>query len=173
MIDRFRSLLDRPLDPSAARAVLVLASAIFLGFAAVVVLAAGEPGPAVQSRPAKATHTEQVPSTAPRPTPGASRPESRRDRPARRQDPQDRHGSKAARRAGRELRAHRALQHVPFRRGALRIDLVGAERGHAVLRVSAPNLEAARRGWRAFLLRYSDSGTSYRPRFRPWGGHRG
>ena len=43
MIDRLRALLDRPLDPSAARAILVFASAILVGFAGLFVLAAGEP----------------------------------------------------------------------------------------------------------------------------------
>jgi hypothetical protein len=164
MIDRFRAFLDRPLDPSAGRAILVLAAAIFLGFAAIVVVAGGEHGPADRSgaaMPAQAT----TPSAPPPPEPDVDRLE-RRGAPApsariRRQDPQDRRGSAAARRTASALRAHRALQHVPYRRGELAIDLVGADRGRAVLRVSAPSRAAGRRGWSEFLRRFHDRGGSY------------
>ena len=81
------------------------------------------------------------------------------------QDPQDRRGSALARRSGRELASHRALQHVPYRREAVSIALVGARGTRAVLRVSAPTLTAARRSWRSFLRRYRDSGRAYLPRF--------
>lgn len=168
MIDRFRAFLDRPLDPAAARAILALASAILLGVAALVVLAGGERQP-----------TERLGAAMPRETSAAPHPpaaisdvdqlerDHAKERAARipRQDPQDRRGSAAARRAARALRAHRALQHVPYRRGELAIVLVGADRGRAVLRVSAPSRVAARRGWRAFLRRFHDRGEAYTARF--------
>jgi len=49
MVDRLRLLLDRPLDPLVARAVVVFAGAILLGFAAIFVLGVSESG-----RPASA-----------------------------------------------------------------------------------------------------------------------
>jgi hypothetical protein len=163
MIDRLRFLLDRPLDPLVARAVIVFASAILLGFAALYVLAAREPGPSAASNrqavlsppgePFGAARTQAAP-----PAPPAAR--------ARRQDPQDETGSPAARRAAETLASHRALQHVPYRRGALSVHLVGARSGRrAVLAVSAPTISAARKGWRDFLDRFGDSGRSYLPRF--------
>jgi hypothetical protein len=92
-------------------------------------------------------------------------------RPA--QDPQDQPGTRAAAEARRELSTHRALQHVPWRRGNLVIDLTGARRSRAILRVSAPHLDAARRGYRRFLRRFGDDGGAYIPRFRARGGHHG
>jgi len=168
MIDRFRAFLDRPLDPAAARAILALASAIFLGVAALVVLAGGERQP-----------TERLGAAMPRETSAAPHPpaaisdvdqlerDHAEERAARipRQDPQDRRGSAAARRAARALRAHRALQHVPYRRGELRIVLFGARRGRALLKISAPTLGRARSGWARFLRRWRDTGESYVPRF--------
>jgi hypothetical protein len=162
MVDRLRALLDRPLDPSAARAILVFASAILLGVAVLFVLAASQ---------------RDQPTSPGRPSPTASSPgpaapikavedDSAKGQAApRRQDPQDVEGSAAARRAARSLRSHRALQHVPYRRGELAITLVGARGDRAVLRVSAPNLPAARRGWRAFLRRCHDRGEAYIARF--------
>ena len=151
MADRLRALLDRPLDPSAARAVLVLASAILVGFTAVLVLAASQP-----ERPTSPERGSGLPTPASAPAleppPGSSRSAELR------QDPQDVRGSAAARRAGRAIRSHRALQHVPYRRGNLAINLVGAEGHRAVLRVS-------RRGWRAFLRRFHDLGEAYIVRF--------
>jgi hypothetical protein len=162
MIDRLRFLLDRPLDPSVARAVVVFASAILLGFAALFVLAAGEPdrsaAPGRQAVPTQSAHSF-----------GAARAEAAPPAPRashrRRQDPQDEKGSPAAERATKALRSHRALQHVPYRNARLSIRLVGARGDRAVLAVSAPTISAARRGWRAFLRRYGDSGRSYVPRF--------
>jgi len=166
MADRLRALLDRPLDPSAARAILVFASAILVGFAALFVLAAGQPDrqaftaegppvpPSTASPPASATPAESS---------GGERREARL--PAPRQDPQDVKGSAAGRRAARALRSHRALQHVPYRDGQLAVALVGARGGRAVLRVGAPTVRAARRGWRRFLRRYSDPGRAYVPIF--------
>jgi len=156
MADRLRALLDRPLDPSAARAILVFASAILVGLAGLFVLAAGDPDrqsstaappSSIAAPPAPARHSErQLPE---------------RRGPVRRQDPQDVGGSIAARRAARALRAHRALQHVPYRDGEIKIALVGARGSRAVLRVSASTVPAARRGWRRFLRRYRDSGRAY------------
>lgn len=161
MIERLRFLLDRPLDPLAARAVVVFATAILLGLAAIFVLGASRPGPAAvlheqglsaQARPGRPSGRAPLGASA-----------SPRSRP--RQDPQDEKGSLAAKRAARVLRSHRALQHVPFRQGDLSIELVGAQGGRAALRVSAPTLSAARRGWRLFLHHYRDMGRAYVPRF--------
>jgi hypothetical protein len=162
MADRLRAFLDRPLDPSAARAILVLASAIMLGLAALFVLAGSEPDrptsqkaqPAVASPSAPVAPVEEVEDEAVEHRPSA-----------RPQDPQDVEGSTAARRAARALRSHRALQRVPYRHGELAIVLVGARGNRAVLRVSAPNLSSARRGWRAFLRRFHDRGKAYIARF--------
>lgn len=162
MIDRLRALLDRPLDPSAARAILVFASAILVGFAALFVLAASEPdqppspgypsGATASPNPAAAIHVVKDNSVE-----GQAAP--------RRQDPQDIKGSAAAGRAARALRSHRALQHVPYRDGELKIELIGAQGSHAVLRVGASTVRAARRGWRRFLRRFHDSGRAYVPVF--------
>jgi hypothetical protein len=166
MADRLRALLDRPLDPGAARAVLTFASAILLGVAALFVLAASQDDPA----------------TAPEnPAPAASAPRAAApievggdDPPAHlRQDPQDIVGSAAARRAARALRSHRALQHVPYRDGGVRIALVGARGSRAVLRVTASSERAARHGWHRFLRRFRDSGRAYVPVLKASGGHDG
>lgn len=162
MIDRLRALLDRPLDPSAARAILVFASAILVGFGALFVLAAREPDqptspghPSVAAAPPCPVVSTQVVEGNPAEDHAAPR----------RQDPQDVEGSRAARRADRALRSHRAIQHLPYRRGELAITLAGARGDRALLRVSAPNLRAAHRGWRAFLRRYHDRGKAYIARF--------
>jgi hypothetical protein len=168
MVNRLRAYLDRPLDPSAARAAVVLAAAIFAGFAALVVLGRAGQGPT--AHPPRAAREHSGPTTSARRA-GFDRPRS--TPPGRRQDPQDEAGSAPARRAARELRSHRALQHVPYRRGALRIEIVGAERGRAVLRVSAPSIAAAREGWRRFRRRYRDRGDAYRVRFATTGARRG
>jgi hypothetical protein len=169
MVDRLRALLEEPLDPSAARAVVVLASAILLGFAGLFVLAAGEDDEgsprSVVSRAASPSPTS-LPPAAVEPTPAEAHP------PLHGQDPQDREGSHAARRAERALRSHRALQHVPYRSGQVAVVLVGARGDRAVLRVSAPTLGAARLGWRSFLSRYRDSGRAYLPTFRATGSSR-
>jgi hypothetical protein len=161
MADRLRALLDRPLDPSAARAVLVLASTILVGFTAVLVLAASQPERPTSPEHGSAEVGSPTPASAPalEPPPGSSRSAELR------QDPQDVRGSAAARRAGRAIRSHRALQHVPYRRGNLAINLVGAEGHRAVLRVSAPTRAEGRRGWRAFLRRFRDRGEAYIVRF--------
>jgi len=157
MADRLRVLLDRPLDPSAARAILLLATAILVGFTAIFVLAAGQPER--PTSPADMASPPPVSATAVEP------PQSSRPAAELRQDPQDVRGSVAARRAARALRSHRALQYIPYRRGNLAIVLVGAEGHRAVLRVSAPTRAAGRRGWQAFLRRFRDRGEAYITRF--------
>jgi hypothetical protein len=165
MIDRLRFLLDRPLDPLAARAVVVFATAILLGFGVLFVLgasessrpaAAGRQAVAAQSRPGLSFGALQVEA----PPPAAPKAPRRH-----RQDPQDEKGSPAAGRAAKAMRSHRALQHVPYRSGSLSVRLVGARGGRAVLVVSAPTISAARRGWRRFLRRYRDDGRAYLPHF--------
>lgn len=163
MVDRLRALLEEPLDPSAARAVVVLASAILLGFAGLFVLAAGEDDEgsprSVVPRAASPAPTSP-PLAAIEPAPAEAHP------PLHGQDPQDREGSPAARRAERALRSHRALQHVPYRSGEVAVVLVGARGNRAVLRISAPTVAAAKRGWRSFLRRFRDPGRAYVPVFR-------
>jgi len=163
MVDRLRALLDRPLDPSVARTVLAFASAILVGVAALFILAASEPYQQTTSTPQRAS---SIASPLPAPPAAGSGRERHQPRPsARRQDPQDLPGSAAARRASHALRSHRALQHVPYREGELRIDLVGARGRRAVLRVSASTVRAAGRDWCRFLRRYRDSGRAYVPIF--------
>jgi hypothetical protein len=167
MVDRLRALLDHPLDQSAARAILVLASAILLGLAALFALAASEPSQPTshEVRPAAASQSAPIEGVE---------DEAAEDRlPTPRQDPQDRKGSAAARRAAHALRSHRALQHVPYRDGQVTVALVGAKGSRAVLRVSAPTATSARRGWQRFLNRYRDSGRAYVPNFRATGGRGG
>lgn len=172
MVDRLRALLEEPLDPLLGRAVLVSASAILLGLAALFVLAGREPEATTPPAQPKA-------SSAPWSLPGAPPAETYEPEPTetnpplRGQDPQDQKGSPAARRAARALRSRRALQHIPYRDGQLAIALVGARGDRAVLAVSAPTIGAARRGWRAFLRRYRDSGRAYLTRFEATGGHGG
>ena len=162
MVDRLRALLDRPLDPSGARAILALASAILLGLAALFVLAGSEP-----ERPTSRAARPPAPSSPALVVPVEVEGEAAGHRPpTRRQDPQDIEGSAAARRAARALRSHQALQHVPYTQGGVTIALVGARGSRAVLRVSAPTVPGARRGWRRFLRRYRDSGRAYVPVFR-------
>jgi len=166
MADRLRALLDRPLDPGAARAVLAFASAVLLGVAALFVLAASQGDPA--------TVPERLAPTASAPRPAAPIEVGGDDPPAHlRQDPQDIAGSAAARRAARALRSHRALQHVPYRDGEIRIALVGARGSRAVLRVVAPTEHAARSGWHQFLRRYRDPGQAYAPVFHASSSARG
>lgn len=161
MPDRLRILLDHPLERGAARAIVVLSSAILLGLAALLVLADGEP-----DRPQ--VPTAERPLSADSPPPGDP-VDPGEPRMGTRQDPQDVPGSAAARRASRAIRSHRALQHVPYRDGELGISLIGARGSRAVLRVSAPTARAARRGWRRFLRRFEDPGSAYIPVFAPGG----
>jgi hypothetical protein len=165
MADRLRVLLDRPLDPSAARAILVFASAILIGVAALFILAASQADPpTAPERPPAAS------SPGPPVIEGVEGGDQASRQPAHlRQDPQDIAGSAAARRAARALRSHRALQHVPHRDGEVRIALVGARGSRAVLRVTASTERAARRGWHRFLRRFRDSGRAYVPVLDPRG----
>lgn len=168
MVDRLRVLLDHPLEPSVARAIVVLSGAILLGLATLFALAAGERGTSPQTEAAR---------TAPPITGSASAdlgpaPAGEAALPRYGQDPQDRKGSHAARRAARALASHRALQHVPYRRGELRIELVGARGHRAVLHITAGTARAAQRGWRSFLRRYRDSGHAYITIFRSRQGER-
>lgn len=172
MLERFRLFLERPLAPSAGRAILALAAAILLGLAFLFVLAGSGSGRRADppARLAGRTAPEPAPEPSPARRPATEHPSRERSLP--RQDPQDRRG-RAAERASEQLRTHRALQHVPYRRGRLRIELAGARGGKALLRVSAPTAAAARRGWRTFLRRYRDSGRSYAPVFEARRGARG
>lgn len=164
MIDRLRFLLDRPLDPVPARAVVVFATAVLVGFVVVFVLGvassdsqapAGPEAVAAQSHPGRSFGDVEV-EAAPAAPPTSRRPG---------QDPQDEKGSPAAGRAAKAIRSHRALQHVPYRSARFSVDLIGAHGGRAVLAVRAPTISAARRGWRGFLRRYRDGGRAYLPRF--------
>jgi hypothetical protein len=170
VLERFRLFLDRPLDPSAGRAILALAAAILLGVATLLLLAGGEPDRRASTRGTAEAGAPRLPAPS-----RVDRPPSRgeRSRRAPRQDPQDDPASAAARRAARESRSHRALQHLPYRHGGLSVELVGVRGPRALLSVSAPTLAAARRGWRAFLRRYRDSGSSYAPVFRASRSRRG
>lgn len=154
MIERLRALLDRPLEPSVARAVLALALAVGIGLATVVALAGIGRQPSIERAARMSTSSEGRPAV---PMPGPS------EMPA--QDPQDRPGSEAHRRAAAELADHRALQHVPFEEDGVSIYLVGARGGRAVLRVDAATNAEARHGWQIFLRRYRDDGRSYLPSF--------
>jgi hypothetical protein len=170
MIDRLLALLDHPLDPRAGRAVMALAAAITLGFAALFVLAAGSAHQRPPSAPALAPKR-----AAPLPASlggedGAVNKASPRPPSRRPQDPQDDRGSAAAHGAQMELRRHRALQHVPYKEGGLAVTLVGARQGRALLRVSAATTSTARRGWQRFLRRFGDTGHAYIPLFKSTSG---
>jgi hypothetical protein len=161
VVDRLRNLADHPLDRRVARAVLILGLAATVGVGLLVCLAAveGGDGPgAGRTGAASSRARSRIPS------PAAIRPKAQPRWPE--QDPQDRLGSAARRRAIAELRSHRALQHVPYRHGGVSIALAGAQGPRAVLRVTAPTTLAARAGWRAFLRRFHDHGSAYLPRFR-------
>jgi hypothetical protein len=155
VIERIRVLLDRPLEPALARAALVLAVAVGIGFAIIIALAGVDRTPPIEGAATRSTSsTDRSPSV---PAPGRS------NMPP--QDPQDRPGSAAHRRAAAELTDHRALQHVPFEGGGVSIDLVGARGTRAVLRVGAATKAAARHGWLEFLRRFHDRGEAYVPLF--------
>ncbi len=172
MIERLRALLERPLDPRLARAIVVLAAAVTLGFAALGLLAGGGSSRAPATHPRASGSGGAAWPSAARSARGSSLPRATVTRPPR-QDPQDRPGSAAQRRAQRALATHRALQHVPYRHGGISIDLVGARGDRAVLEVRAESIAAAHRGWRAFLRRYRDDGRAYLPRFRAGGARNG
>jgi hypothetical protein len=160
--EQLRALLEQPLDPRAARAATVLAAALLIGFATVVGL--GTSSGVRHSVSGRLGTPIVVP--APTPTAAGALPTAPRRRAARPgQDPQDNPGSDDATRARHELATHRALQQVPYRKGAVRIALVGASGSVALLRVEAPSRATARHGWRDFLRRYRDDGRAYVARF--------
>jgi hypothetical protein len=161
MIERLRALRDRPLDPEVAKAMTLLALSVALGLVVLAVLCGVGGG---SSRTAVATHRPAAGSTA-----RHAAADGLANLPA--QDPQDRIGTAAHRRAAAELAAHRALQHVPFRSGGVSIEMVGARGDKAVIRVEAGTAAAARRAWADFLGRFGDRGDSYLPIFRGAGGH--
>lgn len=167
MIDRFRVLLDRPLEPRVARAVLALVACVTVGFAIAVGLGGIDGSPDLHR---STTTTANQPSAQPLAVDAAPRDGTLPTEPAnppvhRRQDPQDRRGTPAFHRAKKEHRAHRALQHLPYSTGRVAITLVGADRGRAVLMVRASSVTKAKAAWRRFLHRFHDSGHSYEPRF--------
>jgi hypothetical protein len=161
MIERLRALRDRPLDQEVAKAVTLLGISAALGFFVVVALAGVGGG----SSTTVAAHAH---AAGPRATSGAA---ERGPVAIPEQDPQDRIGTAAHRRAAAELAAHRALQHVPFEDGGVSIELVGARRGKAVIRIEAGTVPAARRAWQRFLERFRDRGDAYLPVFKGAGGH--
>jgi hypothetical protein len=172
--ERLRALLEDPLDARVARAALALAAGALLGFAAVTALGlAGTHG----GRAPDPVRSDRVvagrPSASIGPVPSASAGRAPAPAAGHRQDPQDRPGTAAHRRAERELAGHRTLQHLPYRRAGLAVELVGARGRRAVLAVSAPTLREARRGYRRLLRRWGDDGRAYLPRFRAARGHRG
>ncbi|MGH2940076.1 MAG: hypothetical protein ACRDPE_18355 [Solirubrobacterales bacterium] len=151
MIERLRALIEGPVDPGVARALLASALAVGVGFAIVLALARVDHA----SRPASSPPARRRDTRRPAPGPLRLPP----------QDPQDRPGSAAHRRAARELAGHRALQHVPFTGAGASIDLVGAKGGRAVLRIEATSVAAGHRAWKAFLRRYHEPGDAYVPHF--------
>ena len=168
MVRRLRALLEEPHDPAVAQAVVGLACVVTVCLLIVVGLGADSRSSGGSSaatpeaaalRPEGETATERRPAT------------TRRSEPV--QDPQDRPGTAAGRRARRELASHRALQHVPYRLGGVGITLIGVRGARAVLRVEALSVRAAHRAWQAFLHRFGDDGLSYIPVFRVERGSRG
>lgn len=161
-MNRLRALLDMPLDPAVGRAVLVLAGAVCGGLAALILLGATGPQAVTSTRPAARIPVAQAPSgveATHRPVFEAGSRAAARSRPS--QDPQDRPGTGAHRRAERELISHRAPQYVPWHRGGVTISLVGAREAKAVLEVQAATVGVARRGYGAFLRSFRDDGRAY------------
>jgi hypothetical protein len=137
--------------------VVLLALAVGLGAVIVVALAGVDRAP-VAGRP---TTTPIIRRAAPS-TPGNDKATVE----VPRQDPQDRPGTATHRRAAAELAEHRALQHIPFERGGVSIEIVGARQRRAVIRIQAATTSAGRRAWKAFLARYDDPGDAYVPIFK-------
>jgi hypothetical protein len=162
--DRIRDLLDRPLDRRHADAIVAIAAAVTFAFGVLVAFGIiGHPAADLA-----AGREDLARPTAPREVAGAldHPPASKDRRPDRSQDPQDRKGTAAYGRARRTARDHRALQHLPYRRGGVTVAQVGADQGRAILRVAAPTITAARQGWREFLRRFTDDGAAYEARFQ-------
>jgi hypothetical protein len=172
-VTRLRALAERPLDPATGRVVALLGGLVCVGFATLVGLGLLGPGGSTTPRPEERPRVAAVSAAeTSAPTAPIDQGTTRSShRPA--QDPQDRPGTAAARRAHHELATRRALQHLPWRRGALTIRLIGASGPKAILAIDAPSLAAARRGYRTFLRAFDDRGLAYRPLFRTRGGRRG
>jgi hypothetical protein len=171
VIELIRSLLDRPLDPRHARAIVAVASCLTLGFAVLVafgVIGGSRPSTTATSSATGPRPTAPPPDSVDRPPrrPAREPERSTTAHPDRRQDPQDRRGSAAYRRARRAVRDNRALQLLPFRRRGLSITLAGAGRSRAVIEIVAATVAEARHRWRGFLKRVDDNGSSYEVRFR-------
>jgi hypothetical protein len=167
--EHLRALLERPLDPGLARAIVALALAASTGFAVLVLLGAvGRDAPSPSTPAAAGADRSSPPAVpvGPRSTSGGHAAAAGRGHRVAGQDRQDRPGTEARRRALRESARHRALQHVPYRQGAVAITLVGARGPRAILSVDAPTVALARRGYQRFLRRFRDPGTAYLPRFR-------
>ncbi len=168
MAERLRALLERPLDRGLARAVVALALAASTGFAVLVLLGAvGRDAPPPSTPAAAGADRSSSPAVpvGPRSISGGHAAADGRGHRVAGQDRQDRPGTESHRRALRESARHRALQHVPYRQGALAIALVGARGPRAVLSVDAPTAALARRAYRRFLHRFRDPGVAYLPRF--------
>jgi hypothetical protein len=178
MRDTGRSWGDQPARLVLSACVVVLAAAVIL------VVGAGHHKHPHTLRPVRASRPvvlapipTTLATTAPTPTPStpAASPSTRQVSSQKgtrvpQQDPQDRRGSPAAKRAARALASHRALQHIPYRHGPVSITLTGAlPDGKAILIVTAPTLREARAGWRRFLARYHDNGRAYQPHFEAIG----
>lgn len=160
MRDQLRSVRDQPISRSHARLAFVLSAAVIVLAAVALIALADAPRRAHQhdSRgrsPVTGWVVPSPPSTVA--TPPAAGSEAIRPR----QDPQDQRGGRAARRARRALATHRALQHVPYRRAGVRVELTGAHDGKAILTVTAPSRRLARAGWHRFLARFHDRGSAY------------
>lgn len=180
MRDTARSRGQRQLPEGRKGVFTACAGVLVVIAAALILLHAGDqthhshhPAPATRSRPtvlapAPATTTPVTPTTTTTSTSAAThekRSTTTRKRIAD-QDPQDHRGTQAAKRAAQALASHRALQHVPYRRGQVTIRLTGALKdGKAVLTITAPTVAEAKAGYRRFLARYHDRGRAYRLRF--------
>jgi hypothetical protein len=166
MSERLRALLEWPLDPRLARAIVVLALAASSGFASLVLLGAvGRNVPHASTTTVSGAYRPSPPAMPAGPLSGRV---EHRDGPRHRvagQDNQDRPGTEAHRRALRESTRHRALQHVPYRQGGVTITLVGARGPRAILSVDASTVALARRGYRRFLQHFGDRGDAYVPVF--------
>lgn len=165
MIDRFRDALDRPLDRGPAQAIVALATVVTFAFGVLVVL--GIVGHDQTSDPPVAGLPLVRPSAPADQTgvPEPVAPSTGGDAAVPSQDPQDRTGTGAYRRARRATDTHRAMQHLPYRIGRVTFALVGADEGRAVIRIAGPSSAVAHRAWGRFLHRFSDDGRAYETRF--------
>lgn len=180
MRERSRSWTQRQL-PEGRKGIFTICVGLLLVIAAALILLHASdqhhhgasshrvaPSRPVVLAPSPATTTPVTPATTT--TPAASKHKKRSSATTRKriakQDPQDHRGTAAAKRAARALATHRALQHVPYRHGAVTIRLTGALKdGKAILTVTAPTPMEARAGYRRFLARYHDTGHAYQPRY--------